>query len=484
MSIDTSPPLLPHRRTKIVATIGPASNNAPTIEAMIRKGASVFRLNFSHGAAEEHRRTYELIRQVSMSLQTPVAILADLCGPKIRTGVFENGGINLAAGEKVTVTVRDVNGCEGLIPCIYKNLTSDLEAGSKILMDDGLIQLNVLEKLSETDVSCMVVDGGYLKNSKGMNLPGVNVSSPALTDKDRGDAELAINLGVDFLALSFVRHARDIQDLREIIEGCQADTRIVAKIEKPEALEDIESILAATDGIMIARGDLGVELLAEQVPIVQDRLCAEAKAQNKPVIVATQMLESMMQNPRPTRAEVSDVSHAVSIGTDAIMLSGETAVGNHPVQAVEMMDRIARQTEALQWQQGAFGQKYPIKKTPPIPITDAVARATSQLSRDLRVQAIVAPSRTGTNATVMSSARPAALILAISSNCRVVQRMNLSWGVLPRHMTDAEVDDSPELARDQVKKHGLAKEGDNILLVHGFNRDPAENHPSVTVLQV
>src|SRR5438874_4343352 len=369
--------LLKRRRTRIVATVGPASREPAILEQLIHAGVDVLRLNLSHGDHGEHRVACERIRAAAGKLGEPVAVLADLCGPKIRVGKFRDGRIELHDDERVTVTTRDVVGVPGLIPSQYHALADDVRPGDRILLDDGLLELHV-ESVAGTEITCTVVSGGVLKDHKGMNLPGVSVSSPALTDKDRDDAHFALGIGVDWLALSFVRRASDVEDLQRLITSTGQATPVIAKIEKPEALACIDEILDAAGGIMVARGDLGVELPPETVPIAQEELVLRARRKNKPVIVATQMLESMVENARPTRAEVSDVSHAVFAGADAVMLSAETSVGAHPVRAVEMMDHVARQVEGWQWSEGAFRSltRLEPEEAAPLPLRQAVARST------------------------------------------------------------------------------------------------------------
>lgn len=483
MPIDTAVRLLKRRRTKIVATLGPSSCEPAVLSQLIQAGANVFRLNMSHGDPDGHRRTYERVRAAAEKAGEPIAVLADLCGPKIRAGRFREGRIELLAGGRVTITVRDVPGEPGLIPSQYPALAGDVRPGDRILLDDGKLELRV-ESVAKTEIACAVVHGGTLKDHKGMNLPGVSVSAPSLTEKDRQDARFALDLGVDFLALSFVRRAADVRELRSLISESGRSAAIVAKIEKPEALADIEAILDAADGIMVARGDLGVELAPEVVPIAQDQLVERARSKNKPVIVATQMLESMIESARPTRAEVSDISHAVGSGADAVMLSAETASGAHPVPAVAMMDAVARQTESHLWGHGAFGSIREVDGPPPLPVEDALARSTAQLSRDLRVRAIVVVSMTGRTASVVSAARPAAPVLALSSDPRTCRRMNLLWGVVPVAVENHALDDPHALARRLARAHGLANPGQFILLVRGFHAEPDRNAPTVTVLSV
>ncbi len=482
MAIVTRVDLLKNRRTKIVATIGPASGNEKTCAELVKAGVNVFRINMSHGAHETHLESIRVIRAAAEHLRIPVAIMADLCGPKIRTGRFEGDGVELADGADVTVTTRDVLGTEGLIPSQYEALADDVEPGNRILLADGLLELQVLSRDGK-DVHCRVVHGGPLGNNKGINLPGVNVSAPSLTEKDFRDAMFAIENEVDYIALSFVRRPSDIQTLRDLLEEHDCNARIIAKIEKPEALENADGILEATDGIMVARGDLGVELPPEEVPVAQDQLIALARERGKPVIVATQMLESMITNSRPTRAEVTDVSNAVVSGADAVMLSGETAVGQHPVGAVEIMDRVCKQTEAHLWTSGRYGASPPAAE-PPLPVWTVVATATAHISKDLMARGIVVISMSGASAATVSAARPAAPVVGMTSDPAIYRRMALLWGLVPLLVDEAGSANPNELSRQIAKELGIAEEGEYILLVRGFHEDPALNSPSVTVITV
>jgi len=483
MSIVTDIKLLKNRRTKILATLGPASDSAEVIRKLIEAGANVFRLNMSHGEHASHENTYKLVRSIADDLGKPIAVLADLCGPKIRTGRFKDGQITLVDGEPVTVTTRDIEGEPGLIPSQYKALADDVKAGSRILINDGNLELKV-EGVDGTEISCTIVYGGVLKNNKGINLPGVNVSAPSLTDKDRDDAQFALGLGVDFLALSFVRCAADINDLKLIVSEAGADTNIIAKIEKPEALEDIDGILDAADGIMVARGDLGVELKPEQVPVAQSQLIDRARQKFKPVIVATQMLESMIENARPTRAEVTDIAYAVTLGTDAVMLSAESAAGSFPVESVEMMDSILRQTEAYLWKHGEYDSGLSTSGKVPVPLWDAMANASNGLARDLMARAVIVISQGGMSAATMSSARPAAPVVAISNQVSTCRKMAMMWSIIPVLATEDDMDNHNALAKKVAIELDLASPGDTVLMVKGFHRDPELNHPSVTVVTV
>ncbi|MBN2125033.1 MAG: pyruvate kinase [Deltaproteobacteria bacterium] len=481
MRIQTDIKLLMYPRTKIVATLGPSSRDPETIESLIEAGVNLFRLNMSHGTHEDHRGTYHRVRTAAVKTDRPIAVLADLCGPKIRVGAFEGGSIELIGGEVVTVTTRDVPGRRGLIPSQYRALSDDIEVGNRILLDDGNMELRVLA-VDGTEIECAVVAGGILSDHKGMNLPGVDISAPSLTETDRVDAGFALELGVDFLALSFVRRASDVEALRALVSEKGSQAAIVAKIEKPEALNNIDEILDAADAVMVARGDLGVELPPQAVPAVQDQLIDMARTRRKPVIVATQMLESMIEHPRPTRAEVSDVANAVRSGTDAVMLSAETASGRHPVEAVRMMEDIIRQTEGYLWKQGAFDSLTRKRGTPrPLPIEDALSESMAQLSRDLLVRAIAVLSLQGRSLAVMSSSRPAAPIIGICPDSNTASVANLLWGVIPVVVDPSSIEDPLSLARATAARFGLAAEGQTILLVRGFSTDPRLNTPSVTI---
>lgn len=483
MSINTEINLLKMRRTKILATLGPASCSQSSIRSLIEAGVNVFRLNMSHGEHDFHRQTYEDVRAIANELDREIGILADLCGPKIRTGKFREGSIELTSDEEVIVTTRDVIGEPGLIPSQYAALADDVVAGDHILLADGTLELQVVD-VENTEIKCKVIFGGTLGNHKGINLPGVNVSAPSLTEKDKQDAQFAMELGVDFFALSFVRRAEDINDLRSIIDAANKKIHIIAKIEKPEALDEASAIIHAADGIMVARGDLGVELKPELVPVAQHQLIDMARKSFKPVIVATQMLESMIENARPTRAEVSDVANAVTLGTDAIMLSGETAVGAHPVEAVKMMDRIARQTEAYLWKQGAYGKVYKSGKNKALSIWDAVANAMTRMAYELRVNSIIVISQSGMTAATMSSSRPSAPIIAITRHKEVCRRLALLWSVIPVLSNEAGETNPNELARKIARDQDLATAGEKILLVRGFSGKEQYNTPSITTITV
>jgi pyruvate kinase len=476
------------RRTKIVATVGPASSSPEVLGRLIEAGVDTFRQNFSHGTHEEHAALYATIRAAAETAGKHVAILADLCGPKIRCGRFRDGGIDLVAGESVVVTVRKVEGEPGLIPSEYEALASDVEPGDPILMDDGQRELKVTS-VTGSEIACEVIRGGRLTDRKGINLPGVKISAPSLTDKDKADAAFAAQLGVDFVALSFVRRPEDVTDLRALLaQHSDLELPIVSKIEKPEALECIDEILAVTDGIMVARGDLGVEMPAEQVPLIQRELTRRAIEANRLVIVATQMLDSMIQNARPTRAEVTDVAWAAMAGADAVMLSGETAVGAHPREAVATMDRVLRLVEGSQWGEDQFDHLVEheslasSEETAQLQLAEALARGASQLSRELQVRALVIRSHTGHTARMVSSERPSAPIVSLSTSPRTCRRLALAWGVLPRHATDDQLADVLTVAPELVRDLKLAEAGQFVLLVTGGSTERERLAPGIRIL--
>jgi len=483
MPIAVERELLRRRCTKIVATVGPASSSLEILKELLHAGVNVFRLNMSHGDQAGHSKAFASIRKAVRATGIEVGILADLGGPKIRCGLFEGGRAELPTGSTVTVTTRDVMGNAQVISSQYREIVQDVQPGSRILLDDGNLELRV-EKIEGEDVLCTVVQGGVLKDRKGINLPDSKVSAPSLTEKDRADALFALNLGVDFLALSFVRRTSDIEQLRALIQSTSKRAAIIAKIEKPQALEDIEGVVDAADGIMVARGDLGVEMPAETVPIIQSELVDLTRARRKPVIVATQMLESMIGNSRPTRAEVSDVSTAVVAGADAVMLSAETASGSFPVQAVKTMDRVVRQMEVYLWKHGAFrfASNQP-EERPPLEVWAAVARSAVQLSRDLGVRAIFTMSRTGLTTRIVSSSRPAAPVVAVSEDEQTARIMQLLWGVIPTVVPEGWLKPD-ELARHLIQHYGLATNGDIILRVSGFHVDDDLSIPTISVLKV
>jgi len=452
------------RSTKIVATLGPATSSASSIERLIKAGVDVVRLNFSHGTREEHGRAISEVREVSARLGVPVAILLDLQGPRIRTGVLSGGSIELAPGQSVTITALDSATGPSVVTTTYADLYKDVTPGDRILMDDGLIEVRV-RKVESEEIDCEVVYGGFLKEHKGMNLPGVNVSAPSLSDKDRQDLDFGIDSGVDFVALSFVRKAADIIDLRERLKQKNADIPIIAKIEKAEAIENLDAILEESDGIMIARGDLGVELQPEMIPVLQKKLISRANEAGKVVITATQMLESMITHPRPTRAEASDVANAVFDGTDALMLSGETAVGKYPVEAVEIMSRIAAEAE-----EAALAQKHFLRRKKAVAgsFAQAVAYAAHAACAEVGAKAIVVFTQTGETAQILSKTRPSAPIVAFTPLEKTWRRMSINWGLQPFLIEfGGHTDEMICRGEGALLNHGLAGFGDTIVIVSG-----------------
>ncbi|MDT8421372.1 MAG: pyruvate kinase [Desulfuromonadales bacterium] len=453
------------RRTKIVATVGPASSEDAVLTALMESGVSVFRLNFSHGTLEDKAEVIRRIRAISKQRQNAVAILGDLQGPKIRVGQFENGQIALTPGEEVTITSLDIAGRKGLIPTVYKNLPRDVRPGDQILLDDGLMELEVLTS-DGTDVRCRVRFGGLLKDRKGINLPGVAVSAPSLTEKDLEDLRFCIEQEVDYLALSFVRRAADVLELKSLLKQSQSQIRVISKIEKPEAVDNFAEILAASDGIMVARGDLGVEIRPEKVPLIQKDIICKCNQAGKPVITATQMLESMINNPRPTRAEASDVANAILDGTDAIMLSAETATGNYPVEAVSLMDRVALDVETVASLRGK--DISPGANGDGFDLSEAIGQAACQLSLRVGAKAILAFTQTGNTATLVAKYRPPVPIYAVTPSRSVRRRLALYSGVRSLRV---DIEGSTEGQIEQVDKAvlaaGVLKAGDVVVITMG-----------------
>lgn len=427
------------RKTKIVATLGPASSSPTMIGRLIAAGVDVFRLNFSHGGHEQKRELIETIRRMAERKGATVGILADLQGPKIRVGRMQEGGVPLARGDRLAITTREVVGCPGLVSTVYQALPLDVRPGSRILMDDGLIELRVLSIEGDT-VHTQVVEGGTLKDNKGINLPGVHVSAPSLTEKDRTDLQFALSQDVDYIALSFVRSAGDLTEIKRIIADAGKSTPVVAKIEKPEAIRNFRAILDATDAVMVARGDLGVEIPAEKVPIIQKEIIAACNRVGKPVITATQMLESMISHPRPTRAETSDVANAILDGTDAIMLSGETASGRFPLEAVRTMVKIALDVERV-----PFPRRSTAFTPSPERISDAVALSACTAAETLKAKALVVFTQSGSTAALMAKFRPTLPIIALTPDPAIQRRLTLYRGVRPYPIgrmrdTDEQID--------------------------------------------
>ncbi len=452
------------RRAKIVATLGPASSHADVFREMIRSGLDVARLNFSHGTHPEKLKLIEMVRTVSREEGKHVCILADLQGPKIRTGRLQNRiPVQLKAGQKVTITPRDIAGTAAQISTTFQTLAENLSAGDRILLSDGLIELRV-EAIHGDDVECAILNGGTLGEHKGINLPGIPVKVPSLTEKDKIDLEFALQHNVDAIALSFVRTAEDVRLVNEIIAASGTGAWLIAKLEKPQAIDNLDSILEVADGIMVARGDLGVEVPPERVPAIQKHMIRRAAAYRKPVITATQMLESMIENPRPTRAEASDVANAVYDGTDAVMLSAETAAGKYPVEAIRMMSRIVGETESNLRSGNLEVRPDQLKLSIPETICESMAHA----SDDLEVAAIAVFTETGTTARQLSKYRPRPPIYALSSIEPVINRMALLWGVNPILCAKASTtEEMVDLAERLILEGGYAKRQEILGIVAG-----------------
>jgi pyruvate kinase len=417
------------RRAKIVATLGPASSNETIFRELLRGGLDVARLNFSHGTLPEKAKLIEMVRKIAREERKSVCILGDLQGPKIRTGRLKNRiPVQLKAGQRLTITPRDILGSSTVIATTFPTLAENLEPGARILLSDGLIELRVLQIPGE-EVECEVINGGMLGEHKGINLPGIAVRVPSLTEKDEEDLEFGMKHGVDAIAVSFVRTAEDVRHVKFRVAAMGLETWIIAKLEKPQAIENLEAILENADGIMVARGDLGVEMPPEKVPAIQKHVIRRAAEYRKPVITATQMLESMIENPRPTRAEASDVANAIYDGTDAVMLSAETAAGKYPVEAVKMMAKIVSETESNLRETGAWERHHNNRVR--LSIAETICESAAHAAEDLDVSAIAVFTESGTTARQLSKYRPKPPIYALSSVDAVIHRMSMLWGVHP-----------------------------------------------------
>ena len=453
------------RRAKIVATLGPASNSEPVFRDLVRAGIDVVRLNFSHGTHEEKLGLIQMIRKVSREERKPLCILGDLQGPKIRTSKLkDHQPVMLKAGGRLTITPRDVPGTASLVGTTFKTLADNVEQGSRILLSDGLIELRVHE-VTGADVVCEIINGGMLGENKGINLPGIPVRVPSLTDKDSEDLEFALKNGVDAVAVSFVRTAEDVRLVRNRVSAYGSETWIIAKLEKPQAIAHLDSILLAADGIMVARGDLGVEVPPEKVPAIQKHIIRRAAEYFKPVITATQMLESMIENPRPTRAEVSDVANAVYDGTDAVMLSGESAVGKYPVEAVSMMARIVSEAEH-HIKEDHLNE--PMIRQTRLSIAETICEATAHAADDLDLRGIALFTESGTTARQLSKYHPTAPIFALSPIDITINRLNLLWGTTPVRCPKVNTTEAlVEVAENLLEQNGYVRNREVIAIVAG-----------------
>lgn len=450
------------RHSKIVCTIGPATRSPRMIRKLLHAGMDVARLNFSHSNHEEHAQSIAMLREAAMEMKKPIAILTDLQGPKIRTGALAGGGtVLLRAGQRFVITTAKVLGDSTRVSTTFHPMPREVKRGDRILLSDGLIELRV-ETTKHNEVICQVVNGGILGEHKGINLPGVDLHVQAMTDKDRVDLRFALVQGADYIAVSFVRRAEDVRVAKTLVKRAGKDTPIIAKLEKPEAIENLDEILQASDGVMVARGDLGVEMNPECVPVVQKNIIARAREHRRPVITATQMLESMTENPRPTRAEVSDVANAIFDGSDAVMLSAESATGKYPVEAVEMMARIIEEAEASI-------HEFPRPAgTERLKVAETIAELVCHASRELHMKLIAVFTHSGFTARLVSRYRPLVPIVAFSPEANTRRRMALLWGVTPRRIVEVKTMDAlPALAEKRLLEERLVKKGDVIALVAG-----------------
>ncbi|MEG0470732.1 MAG: pyruvate kinase, partial [Solibacillus sp.] len=455
------------RKTKIVCTIGPASESTEMLDKLITAGMNVARLNFSHGNHEEHAVRIAAIRDASVRMKKPVGILLDTKGPEIRTHTMENDELHLVAGQVIDISMTEVIGNESCFSVTYELLIEDVDQNDRILLDDGLIELRVLAKdMEQGRIHTIVENAGVLKNKKGVNVPGVSVKLPGITEKDASDILFGIEQGVDFIAASFVRTAKDVLEIRELLEQNEGShIQIIPKIENQEGVDNIDAIIEVSDGLMVARGDLGVEIPAEEVPLVQKNLIKKCNQVGKPVITATQMLDSMQRNPRPTRAEASDVANAIIDGTDAIMLSGETAAGLYPVESVATMNKIAERTEDSLNYRSIVSQRSREREAN---MTEAISQAVAFTSINLGVKAVLAPTESGNTARMIAKYRPGVSIIAVTSQPTTAQKLTLVWGVKPIVTSRVKTtDEILELSVDEALKHEFVNHGDVVVITAG-----------------
>lgn len=465
------------KKTKIICTMGPNTDDKNIMRELAKNGMDVARFNFSHGDHEEHLGRLEVLREVRKELDIPVAALLDTKGPEIRTGLLKDGKkVALKEGQTFTLTTRDVVGDDTITHINYSGLNEDVAAGNKILIDDGLIELDVVE-VNGTDIVCKVVNGGELGEKKGVNVPNVKIKLPALTEKDKEDILFGIRQGFDFIAASFVRTADCIREIKEILEEHGSNMRVIAKIENAEGIENLDAIIEASDGIMVARGDMGVEIPAEKVPYIQKTIIRKCNEACKVVITATQMLDSMIRNPRPTRAEVTDVANAVYDGTDAVMLSGETAMGKYPIEALKMMATIVEDTEShLDYNSYREGKVAAVMHHV---ISNAVCHASVSTAHDLKAKVIAAPSISGYTAKMLSKWRPGCHIIGMSPSASSVRQMMIYWGVKPIWSRRADsTDELVESSIEELKERGLVETGDVVVVTAGMVTYASRNQPA------
>tara|TARA_R110002096_G_scaffold329006_6_gene523056 strand:- start:14757 stop:16190 length:1434 start_codon:yes stop_codon:yes gene_type:complete len=455
------------RRTKIVCTIGPSCNTQEGINNLLLHGMNVARVNFSHGSHEDHAQVIGYIRKAAREFNYSIPVLMDLQGPKIRVGQMKNGGQVLKTGSEIKITSEKVEGTSTLIPIDLDNLIIEAKIGNSILLDDGLLEFKVVDKQADHLIVSVVV-GGLLKSRKGVNLPNVNITIPSLTEKDIIDLEFGLTQDVDYIALSFVRSAKDVRDLISRVRAAGSQAAIIAKIEKPEALDVIDEIIEESDGIMVARGDLGIEIPTEQVPIVQKMIIEKCRMAGKPVITATQMLDSMINNPRPTRAESSDVANAVLDGTDAVMLSGETAAGKYPCEAVNVMDRICRSVEdnrpqlynSLKYRKPEWKEKQ---------IIESLSYSCVTIAENIEAKVIATITHSGSTARRIAKFRPKVPIVAFTESQKVRRQLNLVWGVHSVRLRELfDTDSSVKMMEEYLQENGLVKKGDRVIIATGM----------------
>ncbi len=454
------------RKTKIVCTLGPATKDEAVLRRLMEEGMDVARLNFSHGTHEDHKERIDMIKKLRKELDKPVAILLDTKGPEIRTRDFQNGKVTVEDGQIFTLTPRELLGDNTVASITYKDLAKDIQVGTAILIDDGLIKMEV-EAINDEDIRCRVIHGGVISNHKGVNVPGVHLNMPYVSERDIEDIKFGIENDVDFVAASFVRSAKDVLEIRDLLNANGGENiNIISKIENAEGINHIDDIIYVSDGIMVARGDMGVEIAGEEVPIVQKMIIRKVYNAGKQVVTATQMLDSMVKNPRPTRAETTDVANAIYDGTSAIMLSGETAAGMYPIEAVQTMVRIAERTEKDIDYSKKFFQR---DRTANPNVTDAVCHATCTTAIDLNASAIVTVTKSGTSARMVSKYRPDCNIIAGTTSDRAYRQLNMSWGVTPIHLDEKnEIFDLFDHAVETAKERKLLSSGDTVVLTAGI----------------
>ncbi len=453
------------RKTKIVCTLGPATNDEKVLKRLMEEGMDVARLNFSHGTHEEQKGRMDMVKKLRSECGKHIALLLDTKGPEIRTRDFEGGKVEIVAGQTFTLTTRDIVGDSAITSITYKDLYKDVEIGTKILIDDGLIELRVKDIIDE-DLVCEVINGGFVSNHKGINVPGVHLNMPYMSQKDIDDILFGIEQDVDFIAASFVRSAKDVLEIRKLLdENGGENINIISKIENAEGVKHIDDIIYVSDGIMVARGDMGVEIPGEEVPVIQKMIIRKVYNAGKQVITATQMLDSMMKNPRPTRAETTDVANAIYDGTSAIMLSGETAAGLYPIESVQTMVRIAERTEEDINYRNRFFQ---MARRANNNVTDAVCHATCTTAIDLNASAVVTVTKSGTSARNISKYRPMCPIIAGTTSDKVCRQLNMSWGVTPVHLEEKnEIFELFDHAVEAAKNKGLLKTGETVVVTAG-----------------